>query len=182
MLPYVIPSIIVMIELIKQTFLGQYEATLAMLKLRVEACPDEYWQIKVGDGRIQQDTYHVLFWTNYYLLEDVSAYIPSEYNERGGDEREPVLCQGLTRADTLAFIEYTHENIIRSLGKETEATLQSAAFPSIFRRKSLTRLELHLYNIRHLQHHMAQMSLVVRKLSDANELGLTLPWVGTGWR
>lgn len=171
-----------MIELIKQTFIGQYEATLAMLKLRVEACPDEYWETKVGEGMIRQDAYHVLFWTNYYLLENESAYIPSEYNLRGGDEREPVMCQGLTRTDTLAFIEHTHNNIIVSLGKETEATLQSAAFPSIFRRKPFTRLELHIYNIRHLQHHTAQMSLALRKLSDANGLGLKLPWVGTGWR
>lgn len=171
-----------MTELIKQAFLSQYEAALAMLKIRIEACPDEYWQTKVGDGMIQQDTYHVLFWTNYYLLEDESAYVPNEYNLRGGDEREPVMCQGLTRTDTLAFIEYSHENIIGSLGRETDATLQAPAFPSIFRRKPLTRLELHIYNIRHLQHHTAQMSLALRKLSDANGLELKLPWVGAGWR
>lgn len=171
-----------MIELVKQTLLGQYEAALAMLKLRVEACPDEHWETKVGEGMIRQDAYHVLFWTNYYLLEGESAYVPSEYNDRGGNELEPVMCQGLTRADTLAFIEYTHENIINTLAKATEASLQEICFTGIFRRKPFTRLELHLYNMRHLQHHTAQMSMAIRKVSDANGLDLKLPWVGSGWR
>lgn len=172
-----------MIELLKQTLLGQYEAALAMAKLRIEACPDEYWDTKVGEGTIRQDAYHLLFWSNYYLSEHENKFVPNEYNERGGDEFQPVISEGLTKADTLAFVEKIHENIIATLGRETEATLQGdSGFPSVFRRKPLTRLELHIYNIRHIQHHMAQMSLTLRKLSDANGLGLKLPWVGTGWR
>jgi len=172
-----------MIELVKQTLLGQYEAALAMTKLRIEACPDEHWETKVGEGTIKQDAYHLLFWANYYLTEHESKFVPNEFNERGGDEFQPVISEGLSKADTLAFIEKTHENIITSLERETEGTLHGdSGFPSVFRRRPLSRLELHIYNIRHIQHHMAQMSLALRKLSDANGLGLKLPWVGTGWR
>lgn len=171
-----------MTELVKKTLLGQYEAALAMLKLRLEVCPDEYWEEKVGAGTLRQEAYHTLFWTNYYISEHERKFVPSEYNERGGDELVPTMCQGLTRTDTLLFIEYSHQNIIASLAKETEVTFQGdSGFPSIFRRHPLTRLELHIYNIRHIQHHMAQMSLALRKLSDINRLELTLPWVGTGW-
>ena len=172
-----------MTQLIKQTLLGQYEAALAMAKLRVEACPDEYWESKVGEGTIKQDAYHLLFWANYYLSEHESKFVPNEFIERGGDEFQPVITEGLSKAETLAFVELVHQRIISSLEKETEATLQGdSGFPSVFRRKPLTRLELHIYNIRHLQHHTAQMSLALRKFSDMNGLELKLPWVGTGWR
>jgi uncharacterized damage-inducible protein DinB len=172
-----------MTELITQTLLGQYEAALSMLKLRVEACPDEHWQTKVGEGTIKQDAYHLLFWANFYLSEHESKFVPNEFNERGGDEFQPVISEGLSKADTLAFVERTRENIITSIERETEATLRDdSSFPSVFRRKPLTRIELHIYNIRHIQHHTAQMSFVLRKLSDEHGLDLKLPWVGTGWR
>lgn len=171
-----------MTELVKQTLLGQYEAALTMLKLRVEACPDEYWETPVGEGTIRQDAYHVLFWTNYYLLDSEDAFVPNEYIERGGDEFQPTISEGLTKTDTLAFIDFTHQHIIDSLRNTSEASIQEICFPTVFRRKPFTRLELHLYNMRHLQHHTAQMSLAIRKVSDANGLGLKLPWVGSGWR
>jgi hypothetical protein len=42
---------------------------------------------------------------------------------------------------------------------------------------SLERAELHVYNIRHIQHHAAQLSLRLRL-----DTGDGIPWVGSGWR
>ena len=40
-----------------------------------------------------------------------------------------------------------------------------------------SRGELHLYNIRHIQHHAAQLSMRLRLDAKAQ-----VPWVGTGWK
>jgi hypothetical protein len=44
-------------------------------------------------------------------------------------------------------------------------------------RPSLSRAELHIYNIRHIQHHAGQLSLRLRL-----ETGEGVDWVGSGWR
>ena len=42
-------------------------------------------------------------------------------------------------------------------------------------RRYFTRAELHLYNIRHIQHHAAQLILRLRLDTDVD-----IPWVGRG--
>ena len=39
------------------------------------------------------------------------------------------------------------------------------------------RAELHVYSIRHIQHHAAQLSLRLRL-----DAGVAIPWIGVGWR
>jgi uncharacterized damage-inducible protein DinB len=46
----------------------------------------------------------------------------------------------------------------------------------------LSRGELHIYNIRHVQHHAGQMSAYLRRVDGALADPKALPWVGTGWR
>ncbi len=172
-----------MTELFKQVIRSQYEAALAMMKLRIEACLEEYWDEPVGAGTIRQDAYHSLFYLSYYLTPHEDQFIPDEFVNRGGDERQPVISPGLTKTDTLAYVEYIHDKIIRMLEAETLESLEGeSGFPSIFRRRPLSRAELHIYNIRHIQHHTAQISLTMRRLATDNNFQIKLPWVGSGWR
>lgn len=172
-----------MSEFLIKILTGQFEAVLAMMKLRIEACPDKYWEGKISEATFRQDAYHALFFFYYYLSSHEDKFVMTELHKKGGDEREPVISQGLSKDDTLEFIKLCHKRIHESLSQETEESLEgNSGFPSIFRKYPLTRAELHIYNIRHLQHHMAQLSIYLRKISDENNLSLELPWVGTGWR
>src|SRR5204862_57748 len=101
----------------------------------------------------------------------------------GGDELRPVISDGLDKPDTLEFLDHCHQKMLAVIGAETQASLEGGSgFPSIFKRYPLSRAELHLYNIRHLQHHTAQLSLHLRRLADSSGAALELPWIGTGWR
>ena len=51
------------------------------------------------------------------------------------------------------------------------------ARPSGFHWRECSRAELHVYNIRHIQHHAAQLSLRLRL--DAN---IDIPWVSHAWK
>ncbi len=168
---------------LKDALIGQYEAALSMLRQRIEVCPDNYWNEKVGQSTIRQDSYHVLFYLDYYLSSHEDTFRVSDFVERGGDERRPVISEGLSKKGTLAYIDFCHNKIIDAIEKETPETLEgSSGFPSIFKRRPLSRTELHLYTIRHVQHHTAQISMVLRKLSDEHSLGLSFPWFGAGWQ
>jgi hypothetical protein len=50
------------------------------------------------------------------------------------------------------------------------------AGPSGFRRRKCSRAELHVYNVRHIQHHAAQLILRLRLDTDVD-----VPWVGQAW-
>lgn len=171
-----------MVEYLQHIYITQFEAALAMLKNRVELCLVEHFEGYIGDATFRQMAYHVLFWLDYYLTHHEDEFVLSELNIRGGDERRPILSDGLNKEDTLAYIEHCHQKIITSLQAETEESLQGGSgFPSIFVKTKLTRGEVHLYNLRHLQHHTAQLSTYLRRISDENDLSLRLPWVGKGW-
>jgi hypothetical protein len=42
-----------MLDHVKQIVTGQFEASLAMLKQCIEACPDEHWESKVATGTVR---------------------------------------------------------------------------------------------------------------------------------
>ena len=59
------------------------------------------------------------------------------------------------------------------LDAETEGSLGG---PSGFARRAFSRLEMHLYNLRHIQHHTGQLSAFLRRA------GVDTRWVGAGRR
>ena len=171
-----------MITYLQTVLTAQFEAALSMMKQRVEACPIEYFEGFIGDATVRQLVYHALFWLDYYLTSHEDAFILHTFVLHGGDERRPVISDGLSKEETMAYIEYCRNKIRMSIAAETEESLQGGSgFPSIFVKTKLTRGELHLYNLRHLQHHTAQLSVYLRRVSDENNLSLDLTWVGTGW-
>lgn len=172
-----------MTEHFKQIVRSQYEAALSMLKQRIEVCPEAHWEEKIGRGTFRQHVYHALFWADYYLTPHEDQFVPSPFNQRGGDELQPGSCLGLEKPDALDYLLYCHDKMLRIIAAETQESLEgSSEFPSIFIRRPISRAELHLYNIRHLQHHTAQVSLHLRRLADESGQSMKLPWIGTGWR
>ncbi len=61
-----------------------------------------------------------------------------------------------------------------SLAKETDDTLRGE---NGFSWHKISRGELHVYNIRHIQHHAAQLSLRLRLNAD-----IDIPWVSHAWK
>jgi len=164
-----------MIEYLQNILIAQFEAALAMTKQRIVICPEEYFEGRIGNYTFRQMVYHTLFWLDYYLTHHKDAFVMSELNLRGGDERRPGLCNGLSQEDALVYVEFCRHKILTSIRAETEESLQGAW-------GELSRGELHLYNLRHVQHHTAQLSTYLREISNKNNLSLELVWVGSGWK
>ena len=101
-----------------------------------------------------------------------------DLHRRGGDERDPTLSPGLSQEETRAYVAICRQKVRTALATETPASL---AGPSGFSWRRFSRGELHIYNIRHVQHHAGQMSAHLRRVAGATLDLKALPWVATGW-
>lgn len=168
-----------MIELVRKSLAGQFEAALCMVQQCVAACPAAHWEGKIANDAFRQIVYHTLFYLDFYLARDEAAFELRDLHRQGGDERGPDLSPGLSQEKTLEYIALCREKITAALAGETEATLQG---PSGFSWLKFSRLEAHVYNIRHVQHHAGQMSAYLRRVEAKLADPKALRWVGSGWR
>ena len=160
----------------------QYEASLCTLHLAVARCPEPAWNERIAALRFCQAAFHVVFFADVYLQpsDDVDALkrqpFHIEHAAAFGDYEELEDCAQVMLYEkqfVLDYLQYVRRKAQETIAHESE---EAFAGPSGFRRRKCSRAELHVYNIRHIQHHAAQ--LILRLRLDAN---VDVPWVGHGW-
>lgn len=77
------------------------------------------------------------------------------------------------RRELGAYVALCREKVSEALAHETA---ESLAGPSGFPRLRFSRAELYLYNLRHLNHHLGQLTAHLHRLGFAPE------WVSSGRR
>lgn len=167
-----------MIDFIKKTLAGQFEASLCMLNECVRMCPPRYWEGRIANDTFRQVAYHTLFYVDYYLSPNENAFTLRDFNHLGGDERSPALSPGLTQDDTPAYLAACRQKAVDTLAAETRESLEG---PSGFSWRPISRGELYIYTLRHVQHHAGGMSSYLRRIEGALPDLKALPWVATGW-
>lgn len=170
-----------MIETTKQLLISQYEAALSTLSLCAKSCPDEHWQRPVVRYPFSQVVYHTLFFLDYYLGPNEDSFRQQPFHLENAEwfadyeqiqDREPTSTY--ERADIAKYFAHGRAKVSKTIDQETETSL---AGPCNFARRDFSRAELHVYNIRHVQHHAAQLILKLRADEE-----IDIPWVGEGWR
>jgi DinB superfamily len=169
-----------MIEYIRQMFTGQYEAALAMLNRCIIACPPEHWEARIASANFRWVAYHTLFFTDLYLSPSADAFELRDLHHRGGDEREDRQSPGLDQDETLEYLAICRQKVVDAIAQETSESLQG---PSGFPWYEVTRGEMHLINIRHIQHHTGALYAYLRRVDESFQAPINpLRWVGSGWR
>ena len=168
-----------MIEVYRKAMIGQYEAALFTLKDTTDICPDEMWNAPVSDNAFCECVFHALFFGGLYLGPNVEALrqqafhlehpeIFRDYEEM--EDRKPELLYDRQMIET--YFAFVHAKMLEVMAAETEASLaEPVGFPWL----DIARTEMHPYNIRHLHHHAAQLSLKLRLETDLNP-----KWVKSG--
>jgi len=165
-----------MIQYVKTILTGQFEAALCMLNDCVRKCPQDRWEGRIANDTFRQVVYHTLFFVDLYLSPSEAAFQLRECHCQGGDERSGTTPSiGLTKNETLSYLEICREKAVESLASETPESLQRE---SGFSQLPFSRGELYLSNIRHVQHHTGQLSAYLRTVVEDGERW----WVKTGWR
>lgn len=170
-----------MIELVKQSYIRQFEAVLSKLHNTIVLCPSDQWEHAVGDYPFWHVVYHSLFYLDFYLSTSEAAFVPqsfhrTDYQHFGFNaDGHPCTADVPYEKDVLLnYAQHCRRKIGDILSAETE---QSLAGPSGFWWYKIPRAEFHLNNIRHIQHHASQLSLHLRRAA-----GIQVNWIGSGWK
>ena len=143
---------------------SQFGAAIQMLDNAIDACPDDLW----SDGRrpaFWYLVYHTLFFLDYYLADTATGFSPPAPFTRGELDPSGAMPDRIySRAEMRAYLEHGRRRCRRVLAEMTD---ESAREPCGFPRKTMSRFELHIYNLRHVQHHAAQLNLMLRQGTDS---------------
>ncbi len=155
---------------------SQYHAALEMLRQAVEKCPEALWDDPVDKAAFWHVAYHALFYTNLYLSETEATFAPwPRYRETYNllapapwpPYPGPEITEKYTPADILEYAAFCDEQVDALI---PALDLEAA---SGFEWLPMSKLELQIYSIRHLQQHTGE--LMERLGSRA---GVDVDWVG----
>jgi hypothetical protein len=141
--------------------ISQYKASLLMLKDVINKCPENLWYNSNDyENSYWRIVYHILYYTHRYLTGTESGFIAWENHREGynylgipgKDEGLPAVIEDIyTKNDLLNYLEIITNTCEESVHK---TPLDSG---SGFEWLPTNRAELHIYNIRHLHHHIGQL-------------------------
>jgi uncharacterized damage-inducible protein DinB len=143
----------------------QFHAALDMLANAMEACPDSVWAGQ-GRGAFWYLAFHVLFFVDLYLSpEDESQFRPPAPFGVGELEDEVVVPEpAYSKDELLGYWEHCRKKLDAVMAGMTEEWIAEAC-PFTYR--AMSNGELLLYNMRHVQHHAAQLNLLLRQRTDS---------------
>lgn len=159
---------------------SQYHAALAMLREAVESCPDDLWLSDAYRNACWQIAYHALFFTHLYLQENEAAFEPWEHHQSGVQHEDgiggradpesdlPLLPRPYTKAEVLAYCTACDDMVDGAVDAMDLDSPESG-----FSWYRIPKIDHQIVNIRHVQHHAAQLADRLRASAD-----IGVRWVG----
>ncbi|MHA2099640.1 MAG: DinB family protein [Candidatus Kariarchaeaceae archaeon] len=149
------------IKFFKEILWLQFGATIDMLENAMQACPDEHWGDRKQHMEFWYITYHALFWLDLYLSDSVKEFTPPTPFTL--DELDPagILPERVYTKDELhSYLEHGRKKCRETIDALTDEKVnQRCRFEWI----EGSVAEVLLYNLRHVQHHAAQLNLILRR-------------------
>jgi len=144
----------------KRLIWGQFGAAIDTLENVIRTCPNDSWFDQSRYHWIWQMAHHTVFWLDYYLTEDTDSFKPPE--PFGLEELDPAGAipeHTYSKDEILAYLDHGRR---KCRGTIEDMTQERAGKQCGFRNADITQGELLLYNLRHVQHHAAQINLLLR--------------------
>jgi uncharacterized damage-inducible protein DinB len=154
-----------MVDFWRSAIRQQFHASIDMLGNAIAACPDSAWAGE-GRGAFWYIAFHVIFFLDLYLgSEGEAQFRPPAPFGVGELEDEVVLPERAYRQDELlGYLEHCRGKLDAVMTGMDEAwAVDSCPFPY----RKMSNGELLLYNMRHVQHHAAQLNLLLRQRTDS---------------
>ena len=145
----------------------QFGAAIDMLDNALRACPDQLWRDRLWNNPSERPeysqfwyiAYHALFWLDFYLSGSVEGFAPPA----------PFTLDELDPAGLLPERPYTRDELQAYLNhgrQKCQATIEALTDEKARQRcgfawGEVSFAELLLYNMRHVQEHAAQLSLIL---------------------
>ena len=139
----------------------QFGAAIDMLENALLACPDELWSDRSQQLEFWYVAYHTLFWLDLYLSGSVEGFAPPAPFTL--DELDPAGLlpeRPYTKDELQTYLDHGRQKCRATIEALTEEKSQQRCG---FEWVDINFLELLLYNMRHVQHHAAQLNLILRQ-------------------
>jgi hypothetical protein len=156
----------------------QYRASMAMLREAITKCPESLWLAPEYPNKFWHIAYHVLYCTHMYLQNSCEEFKEwkkhrENYQWLGGlpwaPNERPKIETPYTQEEILEYLAICCQEI------DTKVPRLDLNAPSGFHWLPFGKLELQLYNLRHIAHHTGQL---IDRLRTVAQIGIA--WVGAG--
>lgn len=141
----------------------QFHAALEMLGNAMDACPDGVW-FEPGGQTFWYLAFHALFWTDFYFsTADEEEFAPPAPFSRTEFEDGVLPERAYSKAELTAYLQHCHNRLDDVLARMDEGWITR---PCPMSHRNMSNGELLLYNLRHVQHHAAQLNMLLRQRID----------------
>ena len=145
----------------KKIIWRQFGASIDMLENAIKLCPSEFWNT---EKKFWYIAYHSLFWLDYYLTLDPTKFEPpAPYTLSEFDPSGAMPDRTYTKEEMLLYLEHCRSKSFELISGLTDSLANSRWINDY---KDYSVFEILLYNMRHVQHHTAQLNLLLRQEID----------------
>jgi DinB superfamily len=155
-----------MIDALKESLWTQFGASIDMLKHAIMLWPDEYWNTR---KKFFYNAYHCLIFLDYYLTIPAKVFsspLPftiAESDHLLADAVDDLIPDRIySKKELLDYLQSCREKCRRVIVGLTEERLKER-WIEVEGTMNYSVLEILLYNMRHVQHHAAQLNLLLRQ-------------------
>jgi hypothetical protein len=143
----------------------QFGAAIDMLENALLACPDRLWSDHAQQQEFWYLVYHTLFFLDLYLSDAVEGFAPpAPFTLAELDPAASLPARPYRKDELQAYLAHGRGKCRAKIEALTEeSTSQRCGFEWL----DVSVTELLLYNMRHVQHHAAQLSLILRQTTNS---------------
>ena len=136
-----------------------------MLENALLACPDELWSDRSRRPEFWYVVYHSLFWLDLYLSGSIEGFAPPvPYTLDETDPAGLLPERVYTKDEMQTYLEHGREKCRATVEALTDEKIRARC---VFSWGEMCFGELLLDNMRHVQHHAAQLNLILRQVTDS---------------
>ncbi|QJB32717.1 DinB family protein [Chitinophaga oryzae] len=153
-----------MIQTIRESLWRQFGGSIDMLTNAIAAYPETLWN---EQKKFFYISYHVAVFLDYYLTipagpltSPLSFTLSDDIPEEGIDDLVPDRLY--SKEEILAYLQISRKKCHDLIFQMTEDDF-AQLWVETESNKVMPVLELFLYNMRHVQHHAAQLNMILRK-------------------
>jgi hypothetical protein len=166
-----------MLSEIKKSYSRQIGAAFKMLEYAIDSSNDKTWTARINNMPFWQICYHALWYTDFYFHADQATFQPQSFDMKGiknisikpdsqmiEDQKHPI-----SKSNMRAYCKYAKQKANQFIQSINDTYFTT---PSPFEWHGFPKIDLVDYNLRHLQHHVGQLDVVLRR-----EQNIGNPWI-----
>jgi hypothetical protein len=152
---------------LSEILVSQYHASLDMLRQAIDQCPEAMWNAAEDKNPFWRVAYHALYFTHEYAVDSAAEFTPWAKHRGMHDFDEPPAGEPYDKATVLEYLDFCRQLVAERMPQKDFMAMEDHPEPV------MTKLELQLYNIRHIMQHVGEL---LERLGS--RMGAEIDWVG----